>query len=130
MSRGSAASADLSVVLMVRNGHEPWWAAAGQLLLTERGLSTLLTLVLVGALLIGGGRLLSDMIAVGHTQVAQQERLITRLDEAQATLLRIELLLRAQALGERIDNARLQLTGIDAQLDRVEELVRAAGRTP
>jgi hypothetical protein len=98
--------------------------------LTERGLSTLLTLVLVGALLIGGGRLLSDMIAVGHTQVAQQERLITRLDEAQATLLRIELLLRAQALGERIDNARLQLTGIDAQLDRVEELVRAAGRTP
>lgn len=104
----------------------PWWAV----ILTERGLATLLTLVLVGALIIGGGRLLDQLNTTGQQQVAQQERLIVKLTEAQATLERIERLLSRQALGERIDAIQLQLTDMDAHLDRIEELVRTAGGLP
>lgn len=72
---------------------EPWYARLGASILTERGLATLLTLVLVGAMLWGQYRLIADARETGNAQVAQQERIIGRLDEALESLRRIEALM-------------------------------------
>lgn len=71
----------------------PWQARLLSGVLTERGLATLLTLVLVGAMLWGQYRLISDARDVGEKQIAQQERIIVRLDEALTHLQRIEALM-------------------------------------
>lgn len=80
-------------------GEEPWQSRVARSILTTQGLGALLSLILVGFLIWGGSRLISDVREVGQAQVLQQERILTKLDEAIDHLKRIEALL--ETMGAR-----------------------------
>jgi hypothetical protein len=97
----------------------PWWARLGERVLTSQGLATLIAVMLVVFLMWGAYRVITDVRDVGATQVAQQERIITRLDEALVHLQRIEALL-ARGTGAGFAEISGELERVNARLGELE----------
>lgn len=90
---------------MADTNHTPWYAKLAGNVLTERGLGTLISIVLIIALLWAGYTLLSDARAFQSQMIAEAVRTNEKLEQMTATHLEMKLTL------DRIERSLLASTG-------------------